>query len=262
MKICIILILALTTAELWAQKLDDIVTDRPDQTESALTIPKGFIQAELGASIEQIETIKTPLGNLYIREHSYPAILLRYGISNSVELRLAAEFMQTHFDNIEYDEESVSGFSPITVGTKVHMFNEKGAFPETALLFHITIPFGGNRNFQPQYVCTDFRFSMQHELSDRFALSYNLGSEWNGDDPKATGIYTLSLGVSLIKKLSMFVESYGFLTQDETPDHRLDGGFTYLFSKNIQADLSGGIGISDKSPDFFIGAGLSVRLPR
>ena len=72
----------------------------------------------------------------------------------------------------------------------------------------------------------------------------------------------MSLGVSLIKKLSMFVESYGFLTQDETPDHRLDGGFTYLFSKNIQADLSGGIGISDKSPDFFIGAGLSVRLPR
>ncbi len=261
-KILIITILSFACVNLLSQDLDDIVTDRPDQTESALTIPKGFIQAELGASIEQVEVIQTPLGSLSIHDHCYPSLLVRYGISNNVELRLAIEYLQTKYNNIEYDIDTENGFSPISLGTKISLFGEKGARPETAFLFHIAIPFSGNRTFQSRYVGGDFRFSMSHELSERFALSYNLGGEWSGEDPRATGIYTLSLGVSLMNRLSMYAESYGFLTQDQTPDHRLDGGFTYLFSKNIQADISGGIGISDRSPDYFIGAGLSFRLPR
>lgn len=252
------------------QVLDDIVTDRPDQTESAVTLPKGTVQIEIGGTYEK-ERIPSPeltISGFDVNTISAPSILIRWGILKNVELRLASEYTSEKY---KYDFNSliqprnndVSGLAPITIGTKIQLFTEKGSRPDAAFLFHLNIPFDKKDNpFQPEYVGADFRVAAAHTLSDRFSLSYNLGGEWDGNSPAATGIYTLAIGISLAEKISMFVESYGFLPQGDSPDHRLDGGFTYLIAKNVQADISGGIGITEKSPDFFLGAGLSFRLPR
>jgi hypothetical protein len=258
-------------ANLYPQKMEDIVTDRPDQTESAGIVPKGFVQIEAGVSGERAWKIdfNSPIGSgtseLY--NYEYPALLFRFGLEKGAELRFGLSYLgdvfsqQYSYESEPSFEETRRGMSSFTIGAKFKLFEEKKALPETAFLIHVSVPFSGNRIFQPEYIGTDFRFAMAHSLSRRFSLSYNLGGEWDGDSPQATGIYTLSLGISLINNLSMFVESYGFLTQKQSPDHRIDGGFTYLFLPNLQADISGGLGITDKSPDYFIGAGLSVRLP-
>ena len=44
-------------------------------------------------------------------------------------------------------------------------------------------------------------------------------------------------------------------------EHYLDGGPTYLFSKDVQLDLRAGVGLNDAAADVFTGIGLSVRLP-
>jgi len=250
------------------QKIDDIVTDRPDQTESPVTLLKGFFQAEIGGSYEKDKTISSFGGAINTKSISAPSVLLRYGISNSVELRLGGEFIS---ETINQDLQSImqetqdntkSGLAPIMIGTKIKMFEEDCARPEMAFLFSLGIPFDTDGPFQSKYVSSEFRLAAAHTLSERFSLSYNLGGTWDGNLPDRTGIYTLALGAGLTNRLSVFAEVYGFLTQGETPDHRFDGGFTYLFAKNVQADVSGGIGITEKSPDFFVGAGVSFRLPK
>jgi hypothetical protein len=62
--------------------------------------------------------------------------------------------------------------------------------------------------------------------------------------------------------VTILVESFGFLESGRQPDNRFNGGFTYLFTKNVQADISGGLGLSTYPPDYFIGGGLSIRFPR
>lgn len=262
MKIYIITAFVFAGSIINAQKIDDIITDRPDQTESPVTLPKGFLQVELGGSIEKVTEFDSPIGKYRVFSHSYPAVLLRFGVSSNIELRLAAEYLQEELNNIEDPSPNVTGLSPMTLGTKIQLFTEKGSMPDAAFLFHLNIPFDTDGPFQSRYMGTDFRVAAAHTLSDRFSLSYNLGGEWDGSSPAATGIYTLALGAGLTNRLSVFAEVYGFLTQGETPDHRFDGGFTYLFAKNVQADVSGGIGITEKSPDFFVGAGVSFRLPK
>jgi hypothetical protein len=42
----------------------------------------------------------------------------------------------------------------------------------------------------------------------------------------------------------------------------MDAGIAYLVSQNFQLDISGGIGITDISPDFFLEIGFSWRLPQ
>jgi hypothetical protein len=234
-----------------------------------------MLQVETGVTsetdrheIEEVSLLVPGRTNIFFVLSS-PAILLRYGLTKRIELRLGAEFISETFTQ-KFDRQTiftsnhhtVYGWSPIDVGAKFEIMTEKKWIPQTALLVNFAIPYG-DYSFQTDYVSPGFRFAFQHRLSERFAFSYNLGYEWelNKNLTVGTGIYTAALGISLLDNLSAFAESYGFLTTGETPDHRLDGGFTYLITKNVQADISGGVGITDRSPDFFIGGGVSFRLP-
>ncbi len=240
----------------------DISTDRPDQSESPYLVDKGYFQTEIGGSIEKVDEFDSPIGPFKVFSHSYPSLLLRYGLSGNVELRFAAEFLQEELSNVEVSDQNQTGFSPLTIGAKISLFKEKKSMPETSLILSISIPFKENSPFQSDFIGTDFRFVMTNNLSKRFTLSYNIGGEFGAGAPGATGIYTVSLGALIVNKLGGFVELYGFMPQKFSPDHRFDAGLTYLILKNVQVDASFGFGISERSPDYFVGGGVSVRLPR
>ncbi|MGK4566621.1 transporter [Flavobacterium sp. 3HN19-14] len=100
------------------------------------------------------------------------------------------------------------------------------------------IPDLASSKLKAEYYAPRFRFTMQHTLSDKISLGYNLGAEWDGETPDATFLYTLTTGFSLSEKLGCYIEVYGFAPQNDTADHRLDGGFTYLVSDNFMIDVS------------------------
>ncbi len=58
-RIFLTLILVLVCSISNAQKVENIVTDRPDQTESSVTLYKGFFQVEAGASIDKVAEFKS-----------------------------------------------------------------------------------------------------------------------------------------------------------------------------------------------------------
>lgn len=146
------------------------------------------------------------------------------------------------------------------VGFKVRIAEEEGIFPKTSLIGHMSIPKLASEEFQTDFYAPEFRFVMQHTLSEKVSLSYNLGGEWDGFTPEPTFIYTLATGVSVTEKLGAFVELYGFAPQEDKSDHRFDGGLTYLISNNFMIDLSAGGGITENAPDYFAAVGFSFRL--
>jgi hypothetical protein len=101
---------------------------------------------------------------------------------------------------------------------------------------------------------------MQHTLSNKFTLAYNLGAEWDGETPEPTFIYTLTSGMSITEKLGAYIELYGFAPQNQSADHRADGGFTYLITNDVMVDISGGFGITKESPKNYFALGFSYRL--
>ena len=101
---------------------------------------------------------------------------------------------------------------------------------------------------------------MQHTLSDKISLGYNLGAEWDGETPEPTFIYTLTSGFALSEKTGFFIELYGFAPQQDKAEHRFDGGFTYLVTNDLMLDASAGFGITDNAPDYFTAIGFSFRL--
>ena len=100
MKSSYLIILLLSSSFIFSQ---DIITDRPDQTESPNTLNKGVLQIESGyLSLKDRENKKSITRNLA------PTNLFRYGLTNIIELRLLAQF-----ENQELDQKKIlnHGFS-------------------------------------------------------------------------------------------------------------------------------------------------------
>lgn len=254
----------------FSQETGDIITDRPDQSESAVTMSKGFIQVELGGTYEydKISSGDPLVLTTDFRTVSAPSFLIRYGLAKKIELRLSGEFISQKtsqsLQTITQSSESstVNGIAPLVVGAKFRLFDERNSRPEAAILASLSIPVFDNA-FKTQHLGAEVRLALANTLTEKLGVSYNIGAEWDGEDnTNPTGLYTLAFGLGINNNLSAFAEVYGFLRNGSEPDHRLDGGFTYLLAKNVQADISGGIGITETAPDFFIGAGVSFRLPR
>jgi hypothetical protein len=234
----------------------DLITDRPDQTESAAIVPQGSFQIETGFVFEGDKANKVTTNNLALF-----TTLLRYGINQNFELRLGSAFLQNSEKPEQGEEITSSGLAPVYAGIKFKMLEEDGLVPEMAFMATVEIPGSGKEEFSPEYLASDLRFAIGYSLSDRLGLGINLGGRWDGSNPQPSGVYSLVLGYGISDKMSAFVESYGFLPQDEIPDHRMDAGLTYLMKPNLQIDVSAGLGLSEISPDYFINAGISWRIP-
>ncbi len=240
---------------LLAQAVPEMVTDRPDQTESSVTIPRGWLQIETGGLVEH----DSPADDDDITNLVYNTTLLRYGIFDNTEIRLGAEYMQQIVE-VGSTEINESGLAPVVVGFKTRFTKEKGWMPELAFLGHLTLPKIGADEFQTDYLIPDFRIAGTKTLNDQFSAAFNLGGEWSGVTPNTNIYYSFVIGADINNKNAGFVEIYGYVIEEFSPDHRFDTGLTYLVNDDLQLDLSGGVAINDKAPDYFISGGLSYRL--
>ena len=230
-----------------AQVATPIEADRPDQTETPAIVPKGMFQIETGFTYQK--------ENSELKTFLLPTVLSKYGVNENFELRLITEFNYANFN-----DQNLSGFSSVLVGFKAKLAEEKGIIPKTSIIAHIGIPNAASTNFKTDYFAPQFRFTMQHTLSDKFSLSYNLGAEWDGFSAEPIFIYTLTSGYSITEKLGSYIELFGFLPQDNKANHNLDAGLTYLINNNFMLDLSSGVGLTHNAPKYYISAGFSFRV--
>jgi len=235
----------------------ELVTDRPDQTESAFTVPKGFLQIETGILSETDETdvVKEKINALN-------TTLFRFGLLDNWELRFGYEYLDyTYTDKLTSSEISFNGSGPLVIGTKILIAEEDGYIPQLAFLGHLTLPGTGKDEFETNYLAPDFRFALEYTISEQISFGANIGTEWDSSHPRSNNFYSFVLGIGILENLGMFLESYGYIIEKSDPDHRVDFGITYSILDNLQLDASAGLGINDLAPDSFISAGLSYRLP-
>jgi len=238
-------------------EIPELITDRPDQTESSAVVPHKSLQIETGFVLENNETD-------FIKQKSfaYNTTLLRYGLLENFELRLGMEYLGDKVSIKNTDTISTfSGLSPIYTGFKVKIANEDGWKPEIAFLGGLILPFTADKEYKPDYAAANIRFSFAHTLSDRFSIGYNLGAEWDGQTAVPGYFYSVALAIGLTDKLGMFVEAFGLLPEEGDSEHLFDAGFTYLVLPNFQLDVSGGVGLNDDAIDNFLSFGFTYRLP-
>jgi len=262
-KIILIVLLSFIGLSSQAQTASvPIKTDRPDQTESPSTTPPRYFQIEMGGLFESTSNSRN------FSEHNFlfPTILTKYGLSRTVEFRLITELAGNGQMIRGAKDRFSTGIKPVIVGMKVNLFkeNRKKFIPKTSFIGHLGISRLASNFYETSRSFPQFRFLMEHTLTDKTSFGYNLGMEWNGQTNNPNTIYTVTLARNLGKGFGGFAEFYGFFRRNDIPkevqgDHRFDAGLTYLLNNDFQFDVSGGLGLTENAPDYFLSAGISFR---
>jgi hypothetical protein len=259
-KITAFIVLLIISNSSFAQKEqtnDALITDRPDATESSSTVGKGILQIETGGIFESFKT-----NNIKVENYTFNTSLIRYGLLDNLELRLGWDFVQgVSKINSKKLNNITSGFSPLLLGIKIDIIEEKGAVPEIAFIGHIFPLFSASRDYRPESTAINFRLSLSHTLSKSSSLGYNIGGEWGNDSPEAAGVYSVAYGYSISPKFGIFIELYGDLPEDSSANHYWDTGLTYLVNNNFQLDSYVGTSIT-KGQDLLLGLGASYRFKK
>lgn len=242
-------------------EVPEMVTDRPDQTESSVTVTPGRVQIETGWT-----HAATEVGGVTVSSDSVPETLVRIGILPWLEGRVI--YGGYGIERLSPGGKIGSGSNDMAVGFKFHLISETSPWPEIALNVHSSLPIAPTGRTSGR--CDpDFRFMLAHSLPADFSLGYNIGAAWAtaeaspGDrDTTAVAEYTLTVGKGIGDSLGVFVELFGDAAfHGGPPTTTVDGGFTWAPIPNLQFDVAGGIGLSAFADDWFAGVGISVRLP-
>lgn len=234
---------ALLVTPLAAQ--EPLVTDRPDFTESAVSVVPGRVQLEAGWTFETADEVDV---------HTLGEVLFRIGVLPRTELRLGLE----SFVMVDAPGGDPSGLDDISIGAKFELLEGRASRPGTALLIGTTVPTGDSEvaaeEWQPEAI-----LALEWDLSERVGLGLNGGWTYAGtdDDRFHEGKASAALGVGLSERVGAFFEAFGFFSEKDDPAF-FDGGLTFLGSDDFQLDGRVGVGLDDAS-DWFAGLGVSRR---
>ena len=247
MKFLFCFVLVLSSPIVLAQSEGTLSTDRPGEgTDAATVVGVNRLQIEAGflREWERQEDDHFVL---------YPTALLRYGLVERVEIRIASGF---------FTDQDTPGtrWLPIDISTKVALVEEqRGWIPQAALLVGLTLPQTGSSSAQSSFTQPRIVVLLNHSLNSWLGITTNLGAHWEDDSPETIYRYAVSFDVSLSDRVGAFAEFYGNLPEASRDSHLFNSGFTYLITNDLQLDLAAGTALTAGVPDFYVGGGVSVR---
>jgi len=228
-----------------AAQAPTIATDRPDFVESSQTVGAHRFQFETSVSSDV-----TRGGGLRTTVWGSPT-LLRYGVSERVELRLETDGLQHHSTS--------TGFADVALGIKWSLA------PNAAVLIHADLP-SGSTEFRGRGVRPSIRPVAEWELPWNMSLGVMPGLIYDEDDLGrrfVTGLFGATVGKAWTETFRIFVE---FSAQEIKPRAygddviTYDVGAAYLLRRNWQLDAAVSFG-SGAAPNVSYTLGLSAVLP-
>ena len=263
--LCLRLFLLSIAAHGLAQEEPGFSPDRPGQSDGTFTVPPGFFQLEMGW-----DTAFNESGGVEDRQYQWPFTLLRMGLVEDLELRLAWCGRIRGETRIGGNTLTDEGSGDAAVGARYRIRKGISGGPAVALLASMSVPVG-DEGYSSERYDPALKLACDQSLTERLSLTVNLGIAWStvpetprDRDTLSTAGYSASLGIGLSPGVSAFIEVFG-----ETPasapggsSHGIDGGFALVRKNRFHLDISGGTGLSDDGPDWFAGFGFAFGWAR
>ena len=230
------------------------IPDRPGMATPPSLLPSGNFQFE-GAS--QYEKNKMGTANNYSFLFFSP--LLRYGVVKNLEVRIQSDYTYNR-TNDGLASSTTMGLDPVTIGSKIKLVEQHNVLPNISLLINLALPYLGNEEFRPVHLAPSAYILMSNSISEKLSLCYNYGLSWDGSSSVPNNFYAISLGIGLNKKLSTFIENYGYFTRGSDPSLYLDSGLAYLINDHLQIDLSATGNLRSFFRNYFFNTGIAWNI--
>ncbi|MGH7480753.1 MAG: transporter [Longimicrobiales bacterium] len=230
----------------------ELVSDRPDFTESAATVPPGRPQLEAGYTFSRYG-----IG----LEHALGEILLRLPVLRRLELRLEANSL-VHQEDLP----DATGLENPAVGAKLALLGpsagREAAPVSLAILASSSVPIGSDA-VAADAAEPEVRLAVSGDLGRDSGWAANLGWAYPVEDRRLHQLLgSLAFGTTLGARVDGYVEAYGWHHPDleeAATEAYLNGGITWLLTPHFQADARLGTGLTKVAADLFVGIGMAYR---
>lgn len=231
----------------------ELVTDRPDFTESSETVGRGYIQIESGVSYERDGRGADRVGAV-----AAPVSLARIGIARRMELRLGTDGVLSSASG----PERVTGVGDLEAGAKLRVLDQAQAGVDMTLIPMVSFPTGSDEVSSGQ-VDPTVKLTWARSLPSGFGVSgnYNVSSLTEAGRRFAQQALSVSLAHDLLAGFGGYIEAFGFIpmARGTGSGWTIDGGISRLFGRNLQLDLEAGRGVTAEASDWFLGFGFAIR---
>lgn len=250
-------LLTLAPIHSMAQEADDFSPDSPGATTGVGIMPQGKIDWETGFSHEWDRR-----NGAHERTWTINSSMFRLGLTRQAELRLQIDECRTHTP-----EGSYGGIDNAAIGTKIKVYEGGKILPKVAFLGTLLIPGGSKAHYLPSHVGFQAHLLFENDLSDKFTLGYEVGSNWSGDTDNPDLFFGVNLTYQPSDKWSFFVESYNLYNSQRQDDWNKPGhsshfncmsefGLAYMITSRLQVNAYSDISFNEFSRYNNIGFGL------
>jgi hypothetical protein len=244
----------------------DMSTDRPDQTESPITVDAGHLQLEMDLAVWTYDRHKPNNDKLVSSTLSVVPFNLRLGLTNDVELGVIYE---PYINNRDYDRDTgvvdhQDGTGDTTLRLKWNLMgNDSGGF-SLALFPFIKLPTnnieGENHNVEGGLIIP-FQFDLPWDFHVGAMTEFDAIRDDDRNQYHAEFVNTVAVHHLLIGKLDGYVEFASTVSSKGAGDWigQADTGLLYPITDDIQVDCGANIGVTTSAPDLQLFTGLSIR---
>jgi hypothetical protein len=240
---------------------DEIETDRDSFTPAVSTAPRGrFI----------LESAYSFLNNSGGPEtHSFPEMLLRYGLTKRIEFRLGWNYEVGGGANVVSELEGGEGLvengrvareSRILYGIKARINEQQNWLPESTLLVQAFTPTSGDVTATLMVATYVFGWNFPNRWKLDASIRYGMGSdEVDRFDVWAPSIV---LKIPVQERIKLHAEYFGLISSERAEPfsfHFFSPGIHYLLNDDFEFGIRLGWGLNDQSARFFTNVGFGYR---
>ena len=173
--------------------------------EPSASVDKNTLQIEL----ESLYSIQKE-GSEKMKSWSIPSALLRYGLTNTIELQFNAPLIKENLYKDDHLIHSLHKFDDIQIGLAVNLWEQHKIVPETSLMVRAIVPIkSGIRLNTIGHVIS---LNLSNKLTNKLSLNYNIGLVTELQNSTG-GFHIVNLCYLLNSKTHFFIENFGDFKQ-------------------------------------------------
>ncbi len=243
------------------EEIDEIETDRDSFTPATTTV---------GRRRTIVESSYSFIDNRRVADtHSLPELLIRYGITDRVELRLGGNYeiggagnpISGNVPDDLPEEPGLEEETNVSYGLKIKATEQSDWMPQSAFIITGLTPVNGeasSTDFAGVYVAG---WTFANRWTWDSAVRYSTGSL--EDDDFSVWSPSSVLKVPFCERWKGHIEYFGVFSdgrrQRETTQQFISPGVHYLFNSNFELGTRFGWGLNEDTPSFFVNIGGGIR---
>jgi hypothetical protein len=233
----------------------ELSTDRPDTTESPITLDPGHVQIELSF----LEYTREGTTDAY----DIAPVNLKLGLTHFADLQLV---LQPYLIS-DGPAGNVAGSGDTQIRLKLNLWGNDGGATAAAIMPFIQFPTGDDDATAGELeggLIVPVGFELPAGFSLTVMAEFDCVRNSTDDGYRLDLVHTAALGRGLTERLGGFVEYIGVAQFDpnDSADNYLASaaaGLTFAVSPDVQFDAALQFGLTDAADDFLIRSGVSIR---